>query len=245
MIKSKKYSGISNDTIDRTVKKITEQYPGIKQKELEKKVREDLYNIHTAYFKNINYKQALKELNNNKSLEVHERILRKYDNNRLKSLKDGLYEKVFKITGKPRVLLDLACGLNPLTLPWMKLGGSAEYYCYDLEENLIKFLNEYFKIIKKNYSAELRDVIINPPGKKADVAFIFKASTCFEWQEPGNTMKVLKDLNAKFVVISLMMRGEYNLQGCRNYFKKLIGKYYKDSVEVISAKEYFRIIKLK
>ncbi|MBP8059820.1 MAG: hypothetical protein KA314_28615 [Chloroflexi bacterium] len=31
------------------------------------------------------------------------------------------YQQIFAITGQPQVLLDIACGLNPLALPWMEL----------------------------------------------------------------------------------------------------------------------------
>jgi 16S rRNA (guanine(1405)-N(7))-methyltransferase len=245
VIKNKRYATISKVTIERTLNRIRKEFPNIKDKDLVRKVREELYKTHLAYYKNINYDKLLSELRNNPtSTEIHEKWMRKYDNNRLKSLQDGLYDKVFEITGRPKILLDLASGLNPLSLPWMNLPRGASYYCYDIEKNLIKFLNDYFKLINKNYKAYYTDVITNPPRIKADTALIFKASTCFEWQKPGNTMKVLNGLNTKYAVISLMMRGKLNLRGCRNYFKKLITRDY-ESFEVVSVKEYVRILKLK
>lgn len=243
-IKNRKYSGISKKTINRIKKDLKEKNPSISRKGLKKKIKKELYKIHTAYFKNIDYSKMLKNLKKNPlSTKILLEWLKKYDNNRVKSLQDDMYNKIFRITGKPRTILDVACGLNPLSIPWMNLESNAEYSAYDLEQNLINFLNDYFKLLKKNCKAYLTDVISTPPTKKADVAFIFKASTCFEWQKAGNTMKVVKALNVDYAVISLMMRGEYNLEGCRNYFKKLLGKKFKNSFEVISEKEYFRILK--
>jgi len=245
VLSAKKYENIHPSTVKRTAERILEEDEKISDDEAVKKIKKELYTIHAHYYNGLDYKKALNSFRKNPdNIKNYEHWLRKYDNNRLKSVKNDCYEKIFRITGKPRVILDLACGLNPLTLQWMNLDKNAEYYCYDIEKNMINFLNEYFRIIKmKKCSAFFQDVVSRIPEMKADVAFIFKASTCFEWQKAGNTMKVLNGLKTKYAVISLMMRGEYNLDGCRNYFRKLLGEKYDDSYEVVSEKEYFRILK--
>ncbi|MDD5054213.1 MAG: hypothetical protein PHT91_01715 [Candidatus Nanoarchaeia archaeon] len=165
---------------------------GLANKELDKNLRKQFYEIHSNYYKNFDYSKALLKLKESGSLSVHEKLLKKYDSNRFIVIND-LYDIIWKITGKPKILLDLACGLNPLTLPWMKLPNDCKYFCYDLEKNLINFLNDYFKIMKKKgCKAFLIDVLASPPETKCDVAFLFKASTCFEWQSPKSTVLLLE-----------------------------------------------------
>src|SRR5262245_411564 len=45
-----------------------------------------------------------------------------------------------------RSVLDVACGLNPLALPWMPLAPDATYVACDIYSDMIAFLNDYFRI---------------------------------------------------------------------------------------------------
>jgi 16S rRNA (guanine(1405)-N(7))-methyltransferase len=232
----------SNDAIERIKSKLSSKISD--EKKLNKELKKELYEIHSNYYKNFNYALALNELKKSQGKETHEKLLKKYDSSRFIVLKD-LYEKIFRITGEPRVLIDLACGLNPLTLPWMNLAKNCEYYCYDLEQNLIDFLNDYFKIMKKSHEAFLCDALASPSALKSDVALIFKSSTCFEWQSPKSTAKLLEKISADYIVISVMLRGEKNIIGTRNYLNSIIGDFIKgkETHEIILKKEYFLIIK--
>jgi len=238
----KKNLEYSNEVIERIKTKLLQK--GLSEKSMNKELKKELYEIHLNYYKTFSYSLAINELKKSQSLEVHEKLLKKYDPNRFIVLKD-LYEKIFAITGKPEVLVDLACGLNPLTLPWMNLDKDCKYYCYDLEQNLVDFLNEYFKIIKKDYKAYLNDALTNPPSIKSDVTLLFKSTTCFEWQSPKSTAKLLEKINAKYIVISVMLRGEKNILGTRNYINSIIGEFVKnkETHEIILKKEYFLVIK--
>ena len=130
----KKSLNYSKELIERISKKLSSK--GLSGKGFDKALKKELYEIHYNYFKTFNYDKALKMLNESASKETHEKLIKKYDPNRFMVL-DELYEKIFKITGKPKVLVDLACGLNPLTLPWMNLPSACKYCCYDLEKGLI------------------------------------------------------------------------------------------------------------
>ncbi|MFA5303387.1 MAG: hypothetical protein WC393_02520 [Candidatus Nanoarchaeia archaeon] len=239
----RKNQEFSKEAIDRINNKLSKKC--LNEKQRIKELKKELYEIHSNYYKNFNYIKALSILKKSSSKETHEKLLKKYDSNRFIVLKD-LYEKIFKITGKPKVLVDLACGLNPLTLPWMNLESNCNYYCYDLEQNLIDFLNEYFKTIKKGYKAFLCDALTNPPKIKSDIVLLFKSSTCFEWQSPKSTAELLEKLNTDYLVLSVMLRGEKNINGTRNYLNSIIGEFLKgkETHEIILKKEYFLIIKI-
>src|SRR3989338_9387488 len=69
------------------------------------------------------------------------------------SIYPELYEKIFSITGKAKSILDLSCGLNPLSFPFMKLPLSIKYFATELCEDDLLFIEKYFqKINLKNYS---------------------------------------------------------------------------------------------
>ncbi|MFA5333064.1 MAG: hypothetical protein WC376_01050 [Candidatus Nanoarchaeia archaeon] len=238
----RKNQEFSKEAIVRINNKLSKK--SLSEKQRIKELKKELYEIHSNYYKNFNYDKAINDLKKSASKETYEKLLKIYDSNRFIVLKD-LYEKIFEITGKPKVLIDLACGLNPLTLPWMNLESNCKYYCYDLEQNLIDFLNKYFKIIKKGYKAFLCDALTTPPKIKSDIVLLFKSTTCFEWQSPKSTVKLLEKINSNYLVISVMLRGEENITGTRNYLNSIIGEFIKgkETHEIILKKEYFLIIK--
>ena len=64
---------------------------------------------------------------------------------RLQLLGD-FYPRLFDESDKPGTLLDLACGLNPLSWRWMGLPAGTCYRVYDIHAPRVAFLNEYFRL---------------------------------------------------------------------------------------------------
>lgn len=144
----------------------------------------------------------LKEENFEKLLETHlstkERI----------SIYPVIYEKIFAITGKPKIILDLGCGLNPLSYPYMKI--DAEYYASELNEADCAFLEKCFAkmgIKGKAIALDLREAAENPSllkkFPKADVCFLFKILDEVE-QKKGRkaSESLIKNIDADWLVIS-------------------------------------------
>ncbi|MBW2993937.1 hypothetical protein KY315_00780, partial [Candidatus Woesearchaeota archaeon] len=144
----------------------------------------------------------LKEDNFEKLLETHlstkERI----------PIYSTIYEKIFAITGKPEVILDLGCGLNPLSYPFMKV--DAEYYASELNESDCEFLGRCFKkmgIKGKAIPLNLVEAAKNPSllnvFPKADVCFLFKILDEVERKKGRKASEALiKNINADWLVIS-------------------------------------------
>ncbi len=116
-----------------------------------------------------------------------------------------LYSRVWKITGKPKVILDLACGVNPFSVQFMGLK-DVHYYASDLNEEEIKQINLFFK--KQNILGEasvLNLLNFSALGKlpSADVAFLFKIVDILDERKGHkNSEAVIKALPAKYVVVS-------------------------------------------
>jgi len=121
-----------------------------------------------------------------------------------------LYEKIFKITKKPKSILDLGCGINPFSIPIMKLH-SVHYYAYDLSEEEIKQLNSFFEQLNlknKNFigQAGILDILDITKLKRlphADVAFLFKITDVLD-KGKGHikTEEVIRAIPSKFIVVS-------------------------------------------
>ncbi len=237
---NKQYRDIYVDTIERVVKELINK--GYSEKEIEKETKRILYKNNIAFFKRIKFEEMLKDFKESLSKEMHLKWLKKYDPNRVLSL-DGLYEDIFKLTGKPKTIIDIGCGLNPLTLPWMNLEKDTMYIGYDINKRLIWFLNKYFELIKRPYKAILNDVLIKVPEQKADVAFLFKTTTCFSWQDKSSINRVLNGLNVNYAVISLALRDKKDAYKARNYFNKIVDKGIVG--EIVKEKEFFIVVEIK
>jgi len=119
---------------------------------------------------------------------------------------DTLYTDLFNLIGKPRVLIDLACGLNPFTLPWMDLEADAQYYAFDMDCRLMALLRSFFSYLQKPYQAVCADLLTALPPVAADVALLLKALPSLEQQEKGAGERIISGIKARHIVVSFPVR---------------------------------------
>jgi len=117
-----------------------------------------------------------------------------------------LYRDVFAETGPPRSILDIACGLNPFTLPWMKLPPSTPYHAVDIDRPLLERVQAFLSKVGRAGSVACRDVLVTPPTTEVDVVFLLKALPCIEQQERGAAVRLLGALRARYAVVSFPAR---------------------------------------
>lgn len=130
------------------------------------------------------------------------------------SILDGFYQRIFEISGKPASILDLACGLNPLSLRWMALPENTRYQAYDIHSPRVALLNSYFRLEEIPATAFVRDILIDPPADFADVAFLFKEAHRFEEREAGCNRALWLSLKVSYLIVSLppcSMSGKHDL----------------------------------
>jgi len=147
---------------------------------------------------------------------------------RLKVL-DRFYAGIFSLLPPIHSIMDIGCGLHPLSIPWMPLEGRPKYCAYDIYEDLAGFLNSYMTLVNVEGFAEARDVVQNPPRIKADLAFLLNAIPCLEQIERSAGLKVLEQTNADFLAVSFPVKSLGGREkGMREYyearFSKLTGK---------------------
>ncbi|MEZ0267109.1 MAG: 16S rRNA methyltransferase, partial [Phycisphaerae bacterium] len=115
------------------------------------------------------------------------------------------YERIFAITGVPNSVLDLACGLNPLALPWMNLPAGARYVAGDIDVEMARFLDGFFALTSIEGRAELVDLVAGPPAAEVDVALVLKTLPCLRHQI-ADVGPVLDRIRARWLVVSFPAR---------------------------------------
>lgn len=201
---SRKYQPLYEKTIER----VLEKYP---EKEAEKRARNLLHQIWSAYFDpRPNFKKLLKKIQSGgrssgvssiSSMVLPILKLQSSTAERIPILND-FYRKIFAITGQPKTIIDWACGLNPLSWPWMNLSENCHYLGLDIDKEQNDFLNNVFKIAGlKQFQAKLGDILIDK-SPEADVIFLLKILPLLEHQQKGVSLNILKKMPARFLVIS-------------------------------------------
>jgi 16S rRNA (guanine(1405)-N(7))-methyltransferase len=101
-----------------------------------------------------------------------------------------------------RTVLDVACGLNPLAIPWMPLAPDAEYDACDIYEDLVAFVNEFLALIRMRGRAEVADVTQSLPARPVQVAFLLKALPCLEQIDRSASLRLLEMIPAEYLLVS-------------------------------------------
>jgi 16S rRNA (guanine(1405)-N(7))-methyltransferase len=225
--KSKKYKNIAQEILESEFEKFEKRNPKwseFKEKHILKELKRQLHRLHGSFhfLENKDSKrreELIEKLKNNlSSQEIIEEILKtnKSTKERLEKYKE-VYREIFKITGKPTSIIDLGCGLNPLSLFFMNLTNIA-YNAYEINEEDVRIINEYFNIkaIKEKVSgkAELLDCSKTENLKKlpsCDLCFMFKFIDPVE-KSHGKGHKLAEEIinvlrgKCKFMVVSFATR---------------------------------------
>lgn len=113
------------------------------------------------------------------------------------------YERIFHITGQPQRILDLACGLNPLSILALDFPKTIVYTATDVGQREVDFLNRVFQFGGYTHAhAEQNDLLTAVPAVKADVAFLLKTVPTLERQQTGSGVEVIEKIHARYVVVS-------------------------------------------
>lgn len=115
---------------------------------------------------------------------------------------DEFYTTILAGLPPIRCVLDVACGFNPLALPWMPLSADVEYYACDIYQNMMDLLGKFMLLMPVRGHASVCDVIHSCPTNEVDVAFILKTVPCLEQVDKSAGYRLLHTINAKHLVVS-------------------------------------------
>jgi 16S rRNA (guanine(1405)-N(7))-methyltransferase len=112
------------------------------------------------------------------------------------------YATTLASLGPLRSVLDLACGLNPLALPWMPLAVDATYYACDIYADMMAFLNQFFALARVRGQARVCDLVATAPTELVDLALVLKALPPLDQQAKHAGRDLLRALNARHILVS-------------------------------------------
>jgi hypothetical protein len=223
--RKKEFSNINNKFIEELIKnkidekdliKISDHTNPKKSKEFKlsiKIIRKILHDIYGVFNIGKNRFELLNELEkesknkdkiNNNLKNIHLNLLKthKSSNERL-PFYDEIYKKIFH-EFKPKTILDLSSGLNPLSYPFMNLR-EVNYIATEFVDEDTKFLNEYFSIMKK-FGLDGKALTLNlleiKNLPKSDICFLFKTLDSLETIKKDITKEILNKINSKIIVVS-------------------------------------------
>lgn len=104
------------------------------------------------------------------------------------------------------VILDLACGLNPLAIPWMGLPPGARYLACDVYADLAKFLGDALTLLGVEGEAFVWNLLQGAPPRRADVALLLKTIPCLEQIDAGVALRLLDSVEAPLLFVSFPVR---------------------------------------
>ncbi|MCC6802298.1 MAG: 16S rRNA methyltransferase [Anaerolineae bacterium] len=115
---------------------------------------------------------------------------------------DDFYVTTLASIAPVRSVLDVACGLNPLAIPFMPLTDDAQYFACDIYTDLADFLNRAFPLLGVTGEAWASDVTQTVPPQPVDLALVVKAIPCLQQIDKSIGARLLDGLQAKHLLVS-------------------------------------------
>jgi len=119
---------------------------------------------------------------------------------------ETFYQRIFSELLPIHSVLDLACGLNPLALPWMPLAENARYQAYDIYTNMMTFVGHFMDLLAVSGEAQACDVLGELPGGRYDLALLLKTLPCLEQIEKDVGTRLLETIDTAYLLVSFPVR---------------------------------------
>ena len=202
----KKYAPLCDDTIRHAV---SEEAAVSKSRDLEARVRKKLHRIASFYLRGPErtFREKLRCAFESADPAQIEAVCREVlashasSRERLDHLAET-YDVLFRATGVPGVIFDLAAAVHPFALRWMKLPAAVRYHAFELNRDIVDLINFYFSLEGINGAAHLQDLLVTPPVGAADLALFLKTYHCVEKIKRGSGWKILSSVKASCIAVS-------------------------------------------
>lgn len=208
LLASRNYRDVCPDTVRRVCSECCGRYK--KAKDAEKAAREALHGISGAFMTPGEARQLAYDMQAwhvDKTDIGLDRMLSRHASTRERlplTDMDALYARIFDITGRPRSVLDLACGINPLYLG----ARGIETAGMDISGSAVEAVNRFGEVYGMPVSAACADLLCPGaiPRRRFDMALLFKLLPLLERQRAGASLAVMDAVNAEYLVVSFPTR---------------------------------------
>ncbi len=205
---SKKYEALSDETLTRIADWSLARHSG--KREVLKAAKRKLHQTYAAYLDQVDLSRVealLDELPKAPPKDVLRHFCRETLSGHASSAErlpilDALYRDLFQITGAPRTVQDIACGLSPFAIPWIGVDQLERYYAYEIDCRLTGLINRYFGVLGLPQLAECRDVLVSPPTVDVDLTLLLKSVPCLEQQQKSSAIALLRSVRSSWVAVS-------------------------------------------
>jgi len=245
---SKKYVNLYKPLILRVCGEEYKKYPNNKEKI--KGVKNVLHAMYGAYFNSDNYKKIDNFLNilvlekqKEKDIkkidqEISEKILCLHTSTKERMwYVSEFYNFIFENIGPIKSVLDIGCGLNPFTLPYIPNNGEIlEYHALDIDNRIADLNNRYFISRGMPALAGCSDVAVEMPGISADVVFLFKLLPLIERQAKGRSLQLLKKIDAQYMIVTYPTK---SLSGKKKGMRTFYADAFEAMIESIADRDLF------
>ena len=206
VLASSKYRTIAPDFVRKIAAEELSKFP--KAKEAVKATKNKLHQVAGAYLTAPpNYDAWLKQLAAANGADERRGICRALmqthasTRERLPIL-DDFYRETLAAIPPVHSVLDLACGLNPLAIPFMLLAENAAYFACDLYTDQAEFFNAAFPLLGVSGEAWALDITQTIPQQHVDLALIIKAIPCLQQIDKGIGLHLLEGVQADHILVS-------------------------------------------
>lgn len=184
-------------------------------KEAVKETRNKLHQIGSSYQERpIPYTEWCEELNglpkhlqNDSVREVLLKNMRMHASTAERlSIMERFFSETLASIAPLTSVLDLACGLTPLSLSWMPAAQNVEYTACDIYEDMTDYLSEYFKHFGVKGSAFTCDLTRDVPQTTAQVALLLKTIPCLDQVDKSAAGRLLQELQVEYILVSFPAR---------------------------------------
>jgi 16S rRNA (guanine(1405)-N(7))-methyltransferase len=212
---SPKYRAVSPDLVRRAG--AIELAKAANRKEAVKATKNRLHQVAGAYLDAPRYDAWLAELrtalasDDQTARQALRQVMGRHASTRERlPILDQFYTQTLAGYGPFRRVLDLACGLNPLAIPWLPLEVSADYLACDIYTDLAVFLNSAFALpgpfARVHPRAETRDILTDLPDFDADLVLLLKSIPCLEQVDRDAGALLLRAIRAPLLLVSYPLR---------------------------------------
>jgi 16S rRNA (guanine(1405)-N(7))-methyltransferase len=124
------------------------------------------------------------------------------------SFMEEFYSETLASLAPIHSVLDVGCGLNPLAIPWLPLAEDFAYFGYDIYEDMVDFLNQYFSHLKIQGAATVHNLVQNVGEQfhKTQVALLLKTIPCLEQLDKSIGARLLENIPAEHILVSFPAR---------------------------------------
>ena len=213
VLSKKKYRHIHPDLIRSLAGSELEKGRG--KKETLKAVTGKLHQVGAAYFPSRpDYSSWLSDLQhlpaNLDSPEVKSfcrEVMENHHSTRERLLiLEAFFNKALSPIAPVKSILDLACGLNPLALPWMPAAGDVRYSGCDIFSDMVGFLTGFAKHFSIDADFSVCNLLEANFTGEFQVAFLLKTLPCLEQLQADFSGRLLDAVPAEYLLISFPVR---------------------------------------